>query len=41
MLDLAFEHEEEDGSIVGNIGELDLDGNPEISRRSFGEMESV
>ena len=30
VLDLAFVHKEEDGSTVGiNIGDLDLDGNPE------------
>jgi hypothetical protein len=32
VLHLAFEHKEDDESIVGiNIGELDLDGNPEIA----------
>jgi hypothetical protein len=32
VLDLAFVHKEEDGSIAGiNIGDLDLDGNPEIA----------
>ena len=32
VLDLAFVHKEEDGSIAGiKIGDLDLDGNPEIA----------
>ena len=32
VLDLAFVHKQEDGSIVGiNIGDLDLEGNPEIA----------
>jgi hypothetical protein len=32
VLDIAFVHKEEDGSIAGiNIGDLDLDGNPEIA----------
>jgi Family of unknown function (DUF6325) len=32
VLDLAFVHKEKDGSTVGiNIGDLDLDGNPEFA----------
>ena len=32
VLDLAFLHKEKDGSTVGiNIGDLDLDGNPEFA----------